>query len=141
FVMIDRLVKCVPHETITTMKIVSIGDAVGAAATEGAGIPEHGAAPALAVRIGPRAGAPEPTFPSAMVLEGMGQSASLLYQLSYGRMAPADVPLLGWLKATFHAHARPGDAVTYEVRAVKMTPTMGLFEARASVGAASIAEA
>ena len=118
FHMIDRLLECVPHETITTIKQVTGDDAM---------------------RLGPATEA-QP-LPSALILEGMGQSASLLYQLSYGRLQRSRVPLLGFLKATLHGPARPGDAITYVVRAVKMTSTMGLFEATANVGGAPIAEA
>lgn len=118
FQMIDRLVECFPHETITTLKEVSGNDAM---------------------RL---EGSPGPvSFPAALVLEGMGQSASLLYQLSYGRMTPSKVPLLGYMKATHHGSARPGEAITFVVRAVKMTTTMGLFEATASVQGRAIAQA
>src|SRR5712691_9746984 len=118
FRMIDRLVECLPHEAITTLKEVTGNDAMSGPAVPGGGV-----------------------FPSSLVLEGMGQSASLLHQLSYGRLASSAIPLLGDMKATHHDVARPGDALTFVVRAVKMTRTMGLFEATASVGGRPIAEA
>lgn len=118
FQMIDRLVECFPHERITTLKEVSGNDAMRSEGSQGAG-----------------------SFPSAMVLEGMGQSASLLYQLSYGRMTSTKVPLLGYMKATHHGTAQAGEAITFVVRAVKMTTTMGLFEASATVQGRAIADA
>lgn len=118
FRMVDRVMECVPHEKIVTSKLVSAGDA-------GALVPAVG----------------EAMLPTVMVLEGMGQSASLLHQLSYGRLAGQELPMLGFLKASTFSSAHVGDAIEFTVSAVKMTRTMGLFEAIARVGEKAIAEA
>jgi 3-hydroxymyristoyl/3-hydroxydecanoyl-(acyl carrier protein) dehydratase len=116
--MVDRLVSCTPHETIVTAKQVSAGDTMAR---------ETGAEGAV--------------LPDALVLEGMGQSASLLHQKTYGALEESELPMLGFLKAAFDGVARAGDTVEYTVRAVKMTKTMGLFQAVARVGEVEIARA
>lgn len=118
FLLIDRMVECVPHERIVTEKRVTAGDPL-----LGAGA------------------APSASFPAFLLLEGLGQSAALLFRLSYGESPPARVPLLGFLEATLHGSAAPGDLVTFEVRSAKMTRTGGVFEGRASHGSAILAEA
>ena len=118
FRMVDRLLACEPHRRIDTLKRVTAGDAMGSARNER-----------------------NQVLPEAMVLEGMGQSASLLHQMTYGKLAPTSLPMLGFVKAKHLSPARPGDTVEFTVRAVKMTPTMGLFEASARVDGAQIAEA
>jgi 3-hydroxymyristoyl/3-hydroxydecanoyl-(acyl carrier protein) dehydratase len=104
--MIDRLVSFVAHERIVTSKHVAHDD------------------PCV-----------EPTaaFPGALVLEGIGQTASLLYLLSYERQLEQDVPLLGHLRAEGVQPVENGATILFSVRAVKMTPTMGLFEGVAEV--------
>lgn len=179
FRMIDRLIECVPHERILTLKLVTVNDVALAgvpgiartehclsdsAATSGmgeAGVGEAGTIkqddagrvtphPSAGIHRQPNASARDSgsvdgnsggALPSAMVLEGIGQSASLLYQLSYGRVLGAEVPLLGFLKAACGSQARSGDSIIFTVRAVKMTPTMGLFEGTAEVDGARIARA
>jgi len=116
--MIDRLVECVPRKRIVTWKRVTSGDSM-------AGDPRGETA----------------ALPAIMVLEGMGQSASLLHQLSYGKTLAEQAPLLGFLKAKQLSPARAGGTIEFTVRAVKMTSTMGIFEGIARVDGTSIAEA
>jgi 3-hydroxyacyl-[acyl-carrier-protein] dehydratase len=110
FLMVDRIVSCVPGEQIVTLKNVT--------ADQG-----HSG------------------FPSVLLLEGMGQSAALLFRLSRVDPAPPGLPLLGYLRASVAGAAAPGDRVLYEVRAVKMTSSGGVFEARARLDGNVIAEA
>lgn len=117
FLMLDRMVSCVPHVSAVTVKTVTAGDS-----------------------ILPREGAGEVFFPSVMILEGLSQSAALLFRLSYGPDALSGAPLLGYMKATLHGGARPGDTVEYTVTAVKMTSRSGVFTGVARVGAEEIAE-
>ncbi len=118
FLMIDRLVECTPHRRIVTHKGVSAADSLAAPAGGGPG-----------------------RFPSALLLEGMGQSAALLFRISRPPDARGALPLLGYLKADFFGSAGPGDSLRFEVRSVKMTATGGLFEARATVGDSLLAQA
>lgn len=118
FLMIDRLVDCVPGERITTRKNVTSGDpCVGGGRGRGQ------------------------AFPAMLVLEGMGQSAALLFRLSYPEEGGRDLPLLGFLEASLVGSAAPGDALEFDVRSVKMTSSGGVFSARARVGGGLVAEA
>jgi len=118
FLMIDRMIECVPHRHIVTAKNVT-GDDAMADGECARGV----------------------DFPDVLVVEGMSQSAALLFQLTYGRISDGRVPLLGSLKAAWKAPARPGDIIIYRVAALKMTSTMGIFHGVAHVADAAIAEA
>jgi len=115
FLMIDHLVECVPHQRILTAKTVGGEDMLD-----------------MAHRPGTAA------CPGLMVLEGLNQTAALLFQLSYGRIEDSKVPLLGHLKVAFPSSVDPGDEITFEVRAIKMTPMSGLFEGVARVAQRTI---
>ena len=111
FRMLDRVLDCRPHQRIVTLKQVTADD------------------PALGGETSELA-----CFPSVMLLEGLSQSAALLFRLSYEDVDPARLPLLGFLKASLSTRdVRPGDSITYTVEAAKMTRSGGVFEGRASV--------
>jgi 3-hydroxymyristoyl/3-hydroxydecanoyl-(acyl carrier protein) dehydratase len=114
--MIDRLVRCVPGESAVTEKAVTADDPVM-----------------------PREDSGQPCFPSVLVLEGLSQSAALLFRLSYGAEALSGAPLLGYLKAKMRGSVRPGDTLTYTVTAIKMTSRRGVFAGIARVGTTVIA--
>lgn len=80
-------------------------------------------------------------FPGVMLLEGMSQCAAVLFQVTYGELGPGRFPLLGYLKASFQGPAAFGEEVSYEVRALKMTSTAGVFEGTAWAGGRALAEA
>jgi len=124
FLLIDRLIECVPHRSITTIKQVSGNDILAHAHGPG---PNPGPGPCL--------------WPGLLVLEGLNQTAALLVRLTYGPIDAARRPLVGRLRARFPGSAAPGDTITYSVRAVKMTSTHGLFEGAAQVGGKRIVEA
>jgi 3-hydroxymyristoyl/3-hydroxydecanoyl-(acyl carrier protein) dehydratase len=114
--MVDRMVRCVPHESTVTSKTVTASDAVM-----------------------PRTGSHEVFFPSVMILEGLSQTAALLFRASYGPAALTRAPLLGYLKARIRGGARPGDTLCYTVTAIKMTSRSGVFFGVARVGTTVIA--
>ena len=116
FLMVDRMIECVAHEHIATEKTLGTTGLGGIAHARGQSGCAH-----------------------AMVLEGMNQSAALLYQLTYGKFESSRVPLLGYLSAEFGALAAPGATIRFRVQAIKMTPTHGLFEAEAWAGDAGLA--
>ena len=119
FLLIDRMLDCDPHRRILTVKNVSAGDPVlGGLASRQTG------------------------FPSVLLLEGMSQSAALLFRLSLGESVSGTFPLLGFLKASFERRqALPGDRIEFDVRALKMTRAGGVFEASAAVSDGPLAEA
>jgi 3-hydroxyacyl-[acyl-carrier-protein] dehydratase len=116
FLMVDTMVRCVPHEVAVTCKRVTAGDPVM-----------------------PRRGSAESFYPSALVLEGLSQSAALLFRISYGPEALSGAPLLGYLKARLRGCARPGDTLEYTVTAIKMTSRRGVFTGVARVGSTVVA--
>ena len=116
FLMVDRMVRCVPHVSAVTCKQGTASDSVMPASALG-----------------------ESFFPSVLILEGLSQSAALLFRLSYGPNALSGAPLLGFLKARFRGSARPGDTLQYTVTAIKMTSRAGAFAGVARVGVTVIA--
>ena len=109
FLMVDRMVSCVPHEAAVTCKQVTASEAAGGC------------------------------YPSVLILEGLSQTAALLFRLSYGPEALSGAPLLGYLEAKFRRGARPGDTLLYTVTAIKMTSRRGVFAGVAHVGATRVA--
>ena len=116
FLMVDRMVRCVPHESAVTIKTVTSGDPVAAQRGSGA-----------------------TGYPSALILEGLSQSAALLFRLSYGPEALSGAPLLGHLKARLRGVVRPGDTLVYTITAIKMTSRRGVFAGVARVGSNVVA--
>jgi 3-hydroxyacyl-[acyl-carrier-protein] dehydratase len=115
FLMIDRMVDCKPNERILTAKRITGGD------------------PAVSPESG--------CFPDVLLLEALGQSAALLFRLSYPDEPRAALPLLGFVRASWMQPARVGDEVTFDVRSLKMTRTGGVFEGVALRNADRLAEA
>jgi len=117
FLMIDRMIECEPGDRIVTRKDVSAGDAVSGGG-EGDG-----------------------WFPGMLMLEGLGQSAALLFRLSRREWVGKPLPMLGFLKADLNGSAEPGQSIRYEVRSLKMTGDGGVFEGQALLHGKVIAEA
>lgn len=118
FLMIDRMLSCTPHQSITTTKQVTASDpAVNDSGADGAWLP------------------------GVLLLEGLSQSAALLYALSYAAGGRVDLPLLGFLSARLTGSAAVGESIRYDVRAQKMTRQGGVFDAEAHAGERLIARA
>lgn len=111
FRMIDRMLDCVPHRSVVTCKQVSADEHVTGC------------------------------FPSCLILEGLSQTAALLFRESYGAEALSGAPMLGHLKAKIRGDARPGDTLTFTVTAIKMTSRNGVFSGVARVDARVVAAA
>jgi len=109
FLMVDRLVECIPHLRAVTSKQVTAGETGGGC------------------------------FPSVLIVEGLSQTAALLFRLTYGPESLAGAPMLGYLKAKFRNGAKPGDTLLYTVTAIKMTSRRGVFAGVARVGATRVA--
>jgi len=118
FRMLDRLVSCTPNECILTHKTVTANDPVLGAATSRTAF-----------------------FPAVLLLEGLSQTAALLFRLSYPGSGSAALPLLGFLEARLHDTARPGEVVVFEVRSEKMTHTAGVFHGEARTDSRVLATA
>ena len=127
FLMVDRMIECIRGRRIVTIKAITGEDRM--------------------VR-GYDAGG---LFPGALVLEGMSQSAALLFLLTYPELAAyyrrdpvgggRRLPMLGLLKARILDLARPGDSIIYRVASMKMLRGSGMFRGVARVDGRTIAEA
>jgi 3-hydroxymyristoyl/3-hydroxydecanoyl-(acyl carrier protein) dehydratase len=106
--MIDRVLEHEAGRRIETIKTVTEGDVLVAGYDLAQG----------------------PSLPSAFLLEGMAQSAALLFRLSHDG-SPDELPLLGWTTLSVRGAARPGDVVRFRVQASKMTRHGGVFDAEA----------
>ena len=80
-------------------------------------------------------------MPGALILEGFGQSAAILYQLTLGTMNQEEIPLYGSVKAKFYRTVVPGDQLIYEIEAIKITSQAGLFAAVGRVDMDVVAKA
>jgi 3-hydroxyacyl-[acyl-carrier-protein] dehydratase len=80
-------------------------------------------------------------MPGALILEGFGQSAAILYQLTLGMMSLDEIPLYGSVKAKFYKTVVPGDQLIYMIEAIKITPHAGLFNAVGKVELEVVAKA
>jgi 3-hydroxyacyl-[acyl-carrier-protein] dehydratase len=80
-------------------------------------------------------------MPGALILEGFGQSAAILYQLTLGMMQHDEIPLYGSVKAKFFKTVVPGDQLIYEIEVIKITSRAGLFKAVARVDMDLVARA
>ena len=72
-------------------------------------------------------------MPGVFLLEGLGQCSVILFQLTYGLLQKEEMPLFGSVDGRFLNPVFPGDQLTYEVEAVKMTSTAGIFKGVANV--------
>lgn len=118
FRMLDRMVECVPHRKVVALRRVTAGDSL----FDGAEVDVH-------------------ALPAVMLLEGLSQSAALLFRLSYGDEAAPGLPMLGHLQASLRGSARPGDTLEFTVTALKMTRRGGIFAGTARVDGDVVAEA
>lgn len=80
-------------------------------------------------------------MPGALILEGFGQSAAILYQLTLGMISLDEIPLYGSVKAKFYKTVVPGDQLIYKIEAIKITSQAGLFNAVGRVELEVVAKA
>jgi 3-hydroxyacyl-[acyl-carrier-protein] dehydratase len=80
-------------------------------------------------------------MPGALILEGFGQSAAILYQITLGMMQQDEIPLYGSVKARFYHTVVPGDQLIYEIEVIKITSQSGLFKAVGRVDLNVVAKA
>ena len=72
-------------------------------------------------------------MPGAFILEGLGQCSVILFQLTYGILQKGETPLFGSVEGRFLNPVYPGDQLRFEVEALKMTSTAGVFKGIAMV--------
>jgi len=111
FLLIDRILKYSEHESVTTLKNITINEAQF-----------QGHFPK------------KPIFPGVYIIENMAQSACFLLAKSEGGLDENRVYFLGKVnKITFKTPVRPGDQLITTVKIVKIFGTSALVSAIAKV--------
>ena len=82
-----------------------------------------------------------PVVPAAILFEGMGQAASLLFRHAKGMPADTDILLHTLKDAHMRTPAFPGDLLHYEVRMQRSSAIAARFAVRAWTAAAAIGDA
>jgi 3-hydroxyacyl-[acyl-carrier-protein] dehydratase len=120
FLLVDRVLDCVPGETLTALKNVTINEPF---------FPGH---------------FPQrPVMPGVLILEAMAQATGLLAFASLGA-APDSNELyyfVGIDKARFRAPVEPGDQLIFKVRVLGSKRGMWKFAGTAEVDGQVVAEA
>ncbi|MGY8813766.1 MAG: 3-hydroxyacyl-ACP dehydratase FabZ [Gammaproteobacteria bacterium] len=114
FLLLDKVLDCVPGETITALKNVTINEPFF-----------HGHFPQ------------QPLMPGVLIIEAMAQAAAILGVIS-GAESRDDLDdvlyyLVGIDKARFRKTVEPGDQLIIEVRFVTVRRNIWKFSATASV--------
>ena len=79
-------------------------------------------------------------MPGVFILEGLGQCSVILFQLTYGLLQRDETPLFGSVEGRFLDPVFPGDQLRYEIEAVKMTSTAGIFKGIAKIEERTVAK-
>ncbi len=121
FLMVDRVIALEKGKSIVAIKNISANE-----------IHFLGHFPHMAV------------FPGALILEGMAQTAIILFRKSSDNGTPADDPenlfFFGAVNARFLHPVVPGDQLRMEVTVVKAYSTGGMVEAVATVDGRTVAK-
>lgn len=81
-------------------------------------------------------------YPGVLLIEGMAQSAILLFRLGDRRQDDEDAAfMIAGVKARFLKPVVPGDQIRYECTVIKMVRTGGVVEATAYVDGEIVAKA
>ncbi|MGK0296899.1 MAG: 3-hydroxyacyl-[acyl-carrier-protein] dehydratase [Gammaproteobacteria bacterium] len=120
FLLLDKVLDCVPGETITALKNVTINEPFF-----------HGHFPQ------------KPLMPGVLIIEAMAQAAAILGVIS-GAESRDDLDdvlyyLVGIDKARFRKTVQPGDQLIIEVRFITVRRNIWKFSATASVDGKKVA--
>ena len=118
FLMIDRVMECVPNEKLIAVKNVSIN--------------EH-------YFLGHFPG--EKVMPGVLIIEAMAQAGCIYFYHSKNLQGKNLVYYLAKTQARFHHPVMPGDQLVVEVNTVKLMPMAGLVKCKAKVNDKLMAEA
>lgn len=111
FLLIDRIVRCEPGESIVALKNVSVNEPFF-----------QGHFPGL------------PVMPGVLILEAMAQAGGVLSHVTLGDVDPKPVFFLGGVNnARFRRTVVPGDQLTIEVEADKVKRGIWFYGCRALV--------
>jgi len=118
FLMIDRILECVPNEKLIAIKNVSVN--------------EH-----FFTGHFPH----EKVMPGVLIIEAMAQAACIYFYYSKNLQGKSLIYYLAKTEARFHHPVIPGDQMFIEVTTVKLLPKAGFVKCKALVGDKLRAEA
>ena len=118
FILVDRLLRCVPMQSSHALKNVSRNEPF----FEGSESPQL-------------------RMPQMLIIEAMAQNCALLCSLSVAKPAGATYFFAGIDKCRFGRSVGPGDQMLLEATIVRISPLLGKFHARALVAEELVAEA
>lgn len=118
FLLIDRVIDCVPNEKLTALKNVSVNENffVGH-------FPE------------------EKVMPGVLIVEAMAQAGCIYFYYSKNLQNKDLIYYLAKTTAKFHKPVVPGDQLRIEVSTIKLLAKAGFIQAVAFVGDIKVAEA
>ena len=118
FLMIDRVLECIPNEKLIAVKNVSIN--------------EHyfrGHFP------------DEQVMPGVLIIEAMAQAACVYFYFSKNMQGKSLIYYLAKTESRFYHPVVPGDQLLIEVTTVKLLPKAGFVKCKATVADKLMAEA
>ena len=118
FLMIDKVVECVPNEKLTAIKNVSTNEYFFTGHFPG-----------------------EQVMPGVLIIEAMAQAGCVYFYYSKNLQGKDLVYYLAKTDARFHHPVIPGDQLRIDVSSVKLLPKIGVIRAEVRVGDKLVAEA
>ena len=119
FLMIDEVIECTPHESVTAIKHVSADEPHFAGHFPG-----------------------NPILPGVLIVEAMAQAGGVLSHISYADLEPKPLYMLVRVEdARFRRPVVPGDRLELRVVADKVRRGMWWYKCEASVGGELVASA
>ena len=118
FVMIDRVIECIPNEKLVAIKNVSINEQFF-----NGHFPE------------------EKVMPGVLIVEAMAQAGCIYFYYSKNMQGKKLIYYLAKVTAKFIAPVVPGDQLRIVVTTVKLLPKVGFLKAEAFVKEKLVAEA
>ena len=119
FLMIDEVIECTPHESVTAIKHVSADEPHFAGHFPG-----------------------NPILPGVLIVEAMAQAGGVLSHISYADLEPKPLYMLVRVEdARFRRPVVPGDRLELRVVADKVRRGMWWYKCEASVGDELVASA
>lgn len=118
FLLIDRVIECVPNEKLVAIKNVSINEQFFQGHFPG-----------------------EKIFPGVLIIEAMAQAGCVYFYFSKNLQGKNLIFYLAKTEAKFLAPVVPGDQLRIEVTTIKLMPKVGFLKMQGFVAQKLVAEA